>query len=445
MKSIRGRMMLTLTLAVTVTLIIMAVISGIAFRSHFNRYLEEGVRERHQNLIEFFAAGEGNFEQRGLTMTLNRLVRMEEDLEIEIRNKEGVTVFDSTEHMPMMRRGWPGGETEEEEKIISRTWIEAGGEELEVILISPLGTPMWSPTELAFQESLGRSLLLALIISLAGALLLSGITAGKITRPIWLLQQAAAGFSGGNWEARVEVKTGDELEELGQKFNLMAANIQHLESLRLKMTSDLAHELHNPLMSIQNYIEGMQDGVIAPDAEHLEELEEEVSRLIRLVADLQRLARLENRRLETEEFSPRETFQAYLEKWERVFSAEAISFQWNIGAGQFRGDPGLIKEVLQNLLENALRYNTADTRVWCLLEKTGEQLKIEVGDIGPGISEEDQPYIFERFFRGRNHKKSGTGIGLAIVRELVELMGGSIELISGEKQGAIFKISLPPS
>ncbi len=444
MKSIRARFMLVLTVGILFSLVSVALISGIAFRSHFDRYLEENILERHQRFLEFFAAEEGVFDQRGFIMTLNRLARMEEDLGVVVRNARGEIVFDSTGHMPMMRRGWIAAE-EEGEVFSSSTRITAGGEEYEVTLMSRLGTEMWTSSEVAFQESIRRSLLIALGVSLSGALGLSVISAGKITRPINLLQQAAALFSRGKWETRVDLKTGDEIEALGETFNQMAGNIQHLEGLRRKMTSDLAHELHNPLMSIQNYIEGMQDGIIELDPEHLGELEEEVTRLIRLVGDLQRLARLESRRLEIEEFTPAEAFKGYMEKWKKDLKTRGQEFAWTITEGKFRGDQALIREILQNLLENAGRYTAPGDRIWCRMEVLDNGLDLEVGDTGPGISPEDQPNIFERFYRGQGNKKKGTGIGLAIVRELADLMNGRVELVSEENQGAVFKVFLPNS
>jgi len=444
MKSIRGRLMLILTIGILFSLITLTLISSIAFRDHFDRYLEENIIERHQRLLEFFTTGEGVFDQRSFSMTINRLLHMEEDLGIIISNQAGEVIFDSREQMPMMRRGWASAE--EEGKIFSSSAVvQAGGEELEITLLSRLGPEMWTPSEIAFQASIRRSLLIALVISLTGALLLSAFSAGKITRPLNLLQQAAGRFSRGKWETRVDLKTGDELEDLGDTFNQMARSIQHLESLRRKMTSDLAHELHNPLMSIQNYIEGMQDGVIKPDPEHLQELEEEVNRLIRLVGDLQRLARVESRRLETREFSPKEVFKGYLEKWKRDLEEEDRNFNWEIAENKFRGDPGLIKEVLQNLLENAGRYTSPGDKIWCFIKAGEKGIEIEIGDTGPGIPSEDRPYIFERFYRGQGNKKQGTGIGLAIARELVELMKGNIELESEKGKGTIFRFFIPNS
>jgi len=444
MKSIRGRFMLVLTIAIVFSLVTLGVISGIAFRNHFDRYLEENIVERHQRLLDFLSTGEGVIDQRSLIMTINRLTHMEEDLGVVIRNDAGEAIFDSREHMPMMRRGWTRAE-EEGELFSSSTIIRVGGEEYEVTLLSRLGREMWTPSEIAFQDSISRSLIIALVISLSGALALSAFSARKITYPVNQLKRAAGRFSEGEWSTRVDLKTNDELEALGDTFNQMARNIQHLEGLRRKMTSDLAHELHNPLMSIQNYIEGMQDGIIKPDPEHLKELEEEVSRLIRLVSDLQRIARLESRKLEIKEFVPLENFSGYLEKWKRDFTSRDLEFNWTIDEGNIKGDPGLLKEILQNLLENAGRYSSPGEKVWCKLKIHEETFMIEVGDTGPGIPAEDRPYVFERFYRGKGNKKQGTGIGLAIVRELTELMDGKIELDSEEGKGTIFRINFPNS
>lgn len=272
-----------------------------------------------------------------------------------------------------------------------------------------------------------------------------------ITQPVAQLKQAAQSISGGDLSTRVEIGSGDELAELGSTFNAMAANLQRDEQLRRDMTADVAHELRTPLTVLQSNLEAMLDGVYPMDADHLTGVLGQTKLLSRLVDDLRTLALAEAGQLPLERrpvdvaslattiaeaFRPRATEKGVTIEVDRATDLPRASL-----------DPQRMSQVLSNLLENALRYTPHGGRIAVGARRENSQrVVLSVSDSGNGISAEDLPFIFERFYRAdksRARAEGGSGLGLAIAKSIVEAHDGSIRARSEAGSGTTFEISLP--
>lgn len=303
----------------------------------------------------------------------------------------------------------------------------------------------------AFRDSVLVALALAIGAAAVTAAVASGFLAVRIVHPIRALAAAAQRIARGAYGSRVPVGGSDELAVLASAFNDMAASLESAERRRRELLSDVAHELRTPLATIEGYVEGLRDGVVAADPSTWELLQTETRRLGRLVDDLQEVSRAEERQLELQisEVEPRWLLDAALRGAAPAYEAKGVRLV--TGGVQrlpsVRVDPDRIGEVLANLFDNALRHTPPGGRVEVSAERRGDVVELSVSDTGEGIPREHLERVFERFFRSdpaRSRATGGSGIGLTIARALVEAHGGSLRAESeGAGRGTRFVVALP--
>jgi len=305
--------------------------------------------------------------------------------------------------------------------------------------------------ETVFVQSINRSLLWAGGIALAAAVILSLLVARSITRPIRELKAASAAIAAGDLSRRVpESESGDEIAALGAAFNKMASNLARAEQLRRDMVHDVAHELRTPVTNIRCQLEAMQDGLIKPDALGIASALEEIQTLSQLVDDLQDLAQADagQLRLAKTSVDPIAELRRAAQLVERQASAKQIRIRVDAAqsAATVNADVTRLRQILNNLLSNALAYTPRGGEVALAGRFTGAEFEVEVRDTGPGIAPEHLERVFDRFYRtdpSRSRETGGTGLGLAIVRRLVELHGGRVWAENTPGRGACLKLVLP--
>lgn len=284
-----------------------------------------------------------------------------------------------------------------------------------------------------FIESVHRYLVWAALAALVLALLLSYLMTKRVLRPLSQMTRISRELAAGNFTNRVEVVSQDEVADLGLAFNSMADSLARLEQLRKSMVSDLAHELRTPLTNLRGYLEGLSDEVVPPTVETFRMLENEILRLVHLVDDLQQLTKADSAQafLRRQELSCVTVSEQLSALFERRFAAKEIALQAVIDPPELKINADLDKllQALRNLLENAWRYTPAGGEVVVAARGDADTVEISVKNSGEGISADDLPYIFERFFRAdrsRSRAHGGAGIGLSIVKQLVEAHGGEV-------------------
>jgi signal transduction histidine kinase len=305
----------------------------------------------------------------------------------------------------------------------------------------------------AFRAALLQGLLLAGLAALAAALVVSGLVTTRIVRPVRRLAAASHRLAAGHYAERVPAGAGDELGELAASFNEMAAALESTERRRLELIGDVAHELRTPVATLQGNLEGLLDGVVEPSERTWAKLQDEVGRLRRLIDDLQELSRAEAKQIPLRfgPMSPQDVVHAAVERLGGQFEEKGIAFSTELPAALplVQADRDRAIQVVTNLLTNALRYTPAPGSVHCSARALADNVEFSVRDSGEGISAEDLPRVFERFYRAdksRSRALGGSGIGLTITRALIEAMGGTIRAESpGRGQGATFTFTLPLS
>lgn len=290
-----------------------------------------------------------------------------------------------------------------------------------------------------FIEAVHRYLVWAALAALVLALLLSYLMTKRVLRPLSQMTQISHELSQGNFSNRVEVVSADEVGQLGSAFNLMADSLEQLEGLRKRMVADIAHELRTPLTNLRGYFEGLGDSIVPPSVETFKMLEAETLRLVDLVDDLQQLSKVEA----AEAFLQRQDIQLstfikqLLLMFGLRFQAKQISIEVKIDPKGIVlwADQDKLLQAFRNLLENALSYTPEQGQVRIKALQLPDCVEITIANSGVEIATEDLPFIFERFFRAdrsRSRKQGGAGIGLAIVKRVIEAHAGQVDAQSAE-------------
>lgn len=280
-------------------------------------------------------------------------------------------------------------------------------------------------------------------------LVMTGRALRRMSAPLGDLLEAAGRVTSGDYSPRVEEHGSREIRSLVRAFNGMAARLQLTEEQRRDLMADITHELRTPLTVIQGNLEGILDGVYPPDEVHLKSILEETQILSRLVDDLRTLALAESGALQLKKEPTDltvligETVSAFRNQ------ADAAGVKLDIQAAEgtplLNLDPERIRQVLSNLIANALRYTPRAGAIhvgYTVASSQAEKVaEVVVTDTGVGIGADILPNIFNRFFKSRD--SSGTGLGLPIARHLVEAHGGTITAESQPGQGTTMRINLP--
>ncbi len=335
----------------------------------------------------------------------------------------------------------------------------------------------WLQQDLIFQRTLTRSLLWTGLIAISAALVLGILFSRRLSRPLEDFARAAVRITRGDYLYHLPSYNSRELNDLALCFNQMSFHLQELEKLRKRSVADISHELRTPLTTLRSYIEALKDGVISADEKTMGILTEEIMHLNRVAVDMDELARAENARLEQGERKKINLNQFLRDKiasFKPLLQEKRVNLNLRLPETDLIVflDPGALGKITGNLLDNAYRYTEPGGTVKVSLQEKAEldpaavpplgqeslddegirsklngMYMITVSDTGKGIKPEHLPYVFERFFRAdpsreRGQKQAGSGIGLALVKELIRSAGGFILVTSRPGEGTAFYLYL---
>lgn len=327
--------------------------------------------------------------------------------------------------------------------------VEADGGTIGTVSIGFYGPYFYSDNDLAFLNTLNKLLLLGTGITAVISVFIGTYTAKRMSGPIARVIKKAEQISEGNYNGRIAEKTNTrEIIELTEAINTLAESLGKQESLRKRLTADVAHEIRTPIANLQSHLEAMIDGIWQADAERLKSCHEETVRLSKIVMDLESLVRYENEKpqLDLEDINISECLLKTLKSFENEFNKRSIALVTQLKELYVRADKDKIMQVFTNIISNAIKYTPDGGRVDVTVTGGDRGVSVSVRDTGIGISEEDLPYVFDRFYRADKSRSRGTGgagIGLAIVKSLIEAHGGFVEVKSEYGKGSAFIILLP--
>jgi len=342
------------------------------------------------------------------------------------------------------------GQTMSNRELKEAVLLEVNGELAGWLLLAP-GPREWKADtpEGLFLRTITSATLVSSLVAAGLALILGGLLALTMTRTLREMTEATVEIARGKLGLQVKVRSKDELGELASSFNKMSLDLEHATLARRRMTADIAHDLRSPLSVISGYAEALSDGKLPGTPEVYTILNQETKHLNTLVEDLRLLSLADAGELSLilQPISP----QVILE---RVAARHAVSArQKDIAlrvepAGKLPDinvDVERMLQVFDNLVVNAFRYTPAGGEVVLVAQADRQGVRLIIRDNGSGISTEDLPHIFDRFYRGDKSRVDNgeSGLGLAIAKSIVEAHGGTITVESTPSQGTVFTIHCP--
>lgn len=300
-----------------------------------------------------------------------------------------------------------------------------------------------------FLQATRSTLIWTSVGAVALALIASWVLTRRMLRPMRRMGVLAGRIASGDYSQRVDAATGDEVGELVGAFNRMVGSLQRVEKLRKDLVADVAHELRTPLTNMRGYLEALRDGVLPSTPQQIASLHEEVLRLVRLVEGLHQLAVADagTQRLRLDTLNLSALTSQTLDPFRTRLSQKGVrlSATGSDGDAAVRLDHDQFVCVLNNLFENALHYTPHGGEVTVQVRQEGPAVVLSISNTGEGIPTHDLPFIFERFYRGeksRSREHGGAGIGLSLVKQIVEAHGGDVS-VQSERGFTTFRVALP--
>jgi signal transduction histidine kinase len=452
-RTVRHRLWFRLTTAfLLVALVGVAVVALLANRATttgFNRFLMAEEDSTWSNLAtrlgESYARTEGWSEAEAILASAVGPGRGGGGVQLTVLDLTGATVATAG-----MRRGQMGqGQGGEPQPLT----VNAGGQTVGTLLIAAPGMGN-SRAGQQFLAEVNRAIWLGGLAAVLLAIALGGWLAYRLTRPLRELTTATQELAAGRLQQAVTVHDEGELGQLAAEFNRMAENLAEAEGLRRQLLADVAHELRTPLSVLRGQLEAMLDGVFPLTADNVAVAHEETVLLGRLVDDLRTLSLAEAGQLPLTRraIDPAEAIARAAAAFASLYESENVILRADTPASlpPVWADGERLEQVFGNLLANALRYaphgGAEQPEVRLSAASDSDEVRFTIADNGPGLSEDAQAHMFDRFWRGdrsRNRAQGGSGLGLAISRAIVESHGGRIWVESRTGKGTAFHVALP--
>lgn len=441
------RVVLVMLLVSLITIVASTGVLSFVWEQHFKSYTRENV----QRVADSTAGSISVAYQRthgdwygGALSAASSASMLNESIHIQVRDTDGNIVYDDAKDEALGSVGLNSGDN------VATAPIVSDGETVGTVYVRVAGSEtLLTQADAEFREKSYQAMILAGLAALVLAAIVGCVFARSLSAPIKRITNAARELKDGNYAARTGLKGNDEIARLGYTFDLMAGSIEQNRKLERRLVTDVAHELRTPLMAIQSTVEAMIDGVFEPDPERLETLNSEVRRLSRLVDALLKLSRLESRTkpIERKKTDLTEllgtvvsTHQAYIQE-----AGLNLKFEYDPHVYVY-GDADLLRQATANLISNAVRYTPEGGTITVIARKGDIMGQIIVRDTGIGLTAEEAKMVFQRFWRadpGRTRSTGGLGIGLSVVKEIVDQHHGWVRVEGRPNEGSCFTIYIP--
>lgn len=457
--SLRTKLSLSYISITMLLVFLISLFTNVFLEKHFQNYVKRQQEQKNNEIVVLIGQqykGDNKWEKAVIEdIGINAL---ENGMILKVKDIEGNIIWDATVHnsglctemlshmaknMESRYRNFKGG------YVQSQYAVAQNLKQVGVVEIGYYGPFYFSDSDLAFINSINRMLVGIGLFSMLLALIFGAFMAKRLSYPISRVITAAQMIAKGYFGHRIVEKSSTrEIEQLTSTINNLAETLEKQDTLRKRMSADVAHELRTPVATLQSHLEAMIDGIWKPEAQRLKSCHEEVVRIGRMVGDLEKLARYEkeNLILNREMFNISELIQKNIHNFENDFKCKGVELKFISKEQIVFADRDKISQVVVNLLSNALKYTQHGGCVMIEVKELDKGVEMVVRDNGIGIPAEDLTHIFERFYRvdkSRNRLTGGSGIGLSIVKSIVEAHKGIISVQSELGKGTEFTILFP--
>ena len=343
-----------------------------------------------------------------------------------------------------------GGLYTENQYVVGVPLLYAGTDETSIIGAVFLASSAESFR--AFRSDIIQMCIIAAIFAAAISFLFSGASTYRLVMPLREMAAAAVAFGKGDFSQRVPVRSHDEMGELAQAFNNMASSLAESENVSRSFVANVSHELKTPMTTIAGFINGILDGTIPADRRdyYLRIVSNEVMRLSRLVRSMLDLSRIDSgkMKLRCSEFDMKEIVFDTMLSFETLINNRHINVDGMEDCADIivNGDADLMHQVVYNLVENAVKFTNEGGTITVSVFERDRNAHVCIRNTGEGISQEELPLVFDRFYKtdkSRSNDKNGMGLGLYIVRTIIQLHGGEIEVRSQSGEYCEFEFFIP--
>jgi signal transduction histidine kinase len=458
---LRTKLSISYIVVILLLVSLIFLFTNVFLEKHFQNYIMQQQEERNKEVVALISQQyKGDNNQDSDVIEDIGINALENGMIVKVKDLQGKIVWDATVHNSGMCSEMLSHMAENMEsryrnfngKYVENTYfLVKGSQKLGVVEIGYYGPYYFSDSDLDFINSINKMLIGIGLFSMLFALAFGTFMARRLSYPISKVIRSSQIIAKGDYGDRiVEESSTKEIGQLTSAINNLAQTLENQETLRKRMSLDVAHEFRTPIATLQSHLEAMIDGIWTPDTQRLKSCHEEVVRIGRMVGDIEKLAKYEgeNLVLNKELFDLSELIQNIVHNFESDFESKGVQLKFISEKQTISADRDKISQIVVNLLSNALKYTAEGGSVVVELRGLNKGIEIVVGDNGRGISAEDLPYIFERFYRAdrsRNRNTGGSGIGLTIVKSLVDAHKGDIKVKSELGIGTEFTIIFPAS
>lgn len=457
-QSLKIKLTLSYVLVALLLVASVSLFSNVFMQKQFEAYIMREQNKKNQEAVtmisRLYDATKGGYDAEALDDA--GMTALENGLILKVTDASGMVVWDAMVHnhglcvqmlqsmAETMQRRYRNFEGAYEERTYQLPDENAG-----TVTVGYYGPFYFSENDTLYLDTLNRVLTIIGILSLAFAVILGFYMARRISRPLSLTVDATMKIADGDYTARISDKGSTlEIAHLTNAVNSLAQKLAEQDSLRKRLTADVAHELRTPLASLQGHIEAFLDNVWTPDHDHLSSCHQEILRVNRLVDSLERLANLEDGSalLEKTTFGLKSLAESIILGFKAAYHDKQLSVNVFGDDVQVNADRDKMGQVISNLLSNSIRHTPHGGHIQITISQADDNVRLLLEDNGEGITQEHLPYIFERFYRAdtsRSKRSGGGGIGLAIVRAILDMHGGKITAFSTIGKGTQFVIELP--
>ncbi len=447
-------------------------------------YFQEGNQRLHRQLASYIADvlepyARDTLEQNEVDLVFQQVRQMNPSVEVYLLDDHGSILASSTQKRDLKLdhvdiepihkfltvdgKQFTMGEDPRgvrKEKVFSASPFVVEGKHKGYVYVILGGEEYDSALQFIQQNYILRMGLRTLLISLIAAGVIGLVSIGFLTKHLRRMVRVVTAFGDGDLAQRITTASNDEIGKTARAFNQMADTIQRhmdelatVDSLRRELIANVSHDLRTPLSSVQGYVETvmLKDTVLSEDErrKYLQTILDSTIRLNGIVQELFELSKLDAKQTlpKLEPFSLTELAQDITQKFHIQAERGGIDIQTRFAKDLpfVRADIGMMERVLQNLLENALKFTPRDGHILVAVRGEGSKIQVCVADTGRGIPSADLANVFDRFYRGRGSRSrsDGAGLGLAIVKKILELHGEAISVESQQDEGTSFTFCLP--
>jgi signal transduction histidine kinase len=431
-------------------ILLITLFVNVTVNNKFNKYMVDIQDKRHQRIVSYFEEvykREGKWSENSGIELMHEAYMGNYCLTLMDSNKKLIWGMNPNDiktslHLNTM--------LVDEKGVYNSNTFEIKSEDKIVgyVDIGQYSSVLLSEEDINFKVSINKSIIVSGIFTLIIIIVISLYFSKQFSIPIKEVAIMSVNLSKGNFDTKSSTESNiEEIENLRKSINILAEKLKYQETIRKRLVSDISHEIRTPLNILQNNLEAMIDGVFPVTDERLNYLNEEVVRFGRLLNNLDVLKEFESEsiKLNFETIFLDELIADICKDFYMAAENKNIKLYYNVVPHEdyvIPGDKDKLKQVFINLVSNALKFTEGYGKVEIKLYRRNKDIIVEVKDNGIGIKKEDLPFIFERLYRGdkSRHQIEGSGIGLTIVKNTLQLHHASVEVESKEGEGTTFKI-----